>query len=298
MRPDAAVSVAQLAQPGGSRRLRELGAQEFRQLATLIHDVAGISLNESKRALMVRRLSSHVQSLGLTSFGDYHDLVRADDSGQELVQLLDLIATNETHFFREPAHFDYLEREVFPRWQAEAREGTRQRHVRIWSAACSTGQEPYTLGMLLLANLPASEGWTFELLATDISTQALDAAAHGTWSVDKAKEIPTPYLKRFLRRGTGPQVGVMRAVQELRDAITFRRLNLNEDALDVIGSFDIVFCRNVLIYFTQAGRAQVIEKLTQRLTPDGLLFVGHAESLHEHRTRLRAVLPTVYTRLP
>lgn len=277
-------------------RLREPTEQEFRRLVTLIHDVAGISLNESKRALVMRRLTARIRELGLDSIGDYTALVYTDDSGAEMVRMLDLIATNETHFFREQQHFDFLETRVFPSWIEEANAGNRPRVVRAWSAACSTGQEPYSLAMQLLTYFPPADGWQLEILATDISTLALNTARAAEWPIEKAREIPERYLHRYMLRGVSERVGRMRATRELRDAVRFSRLNLNDEQYDVRGSFDLIFCRNVLIYFSAEGRAAVIDRLLHRLAPAGLLFVGHAESLHAHRDRLRALLPTVYTR--
>ena len=278
------------------RRVQELTPREFQLLTELIFREAGITLPETKRALVVRRLNGRVAELGLPSFGDYYEFVLADATGAELVRLIDLIATNETHFFREPAHFELLEQRVYPTWRADAEAGRRPRRVRAWSAACSTGQEPYTLAMQLLTHFPRSEGWDVELLATDISTHALRIAQAATWPVERAKEIPERYLKRFMERGIGDYVDRMRAGAELREAVRFSRLNLNEEQYAVPGEFDLIFCRNVLIYFSAEGRAAVIDRLTNRLSPSGLLFVGHAESLHAHRARLTPIVPTVYRR--
>ena len=294
MSTDIALRASQAAVAG--RRLREITQREFQQLTTLIHEVAGISLHDSKRALVVRRLGGRILELGLESFGDYHDLVRQDTSGDEMVRLLDLIATNETHFFREPAHFELLESRVFPAWHAEAAVGRRSRKIRIWSAACSTGQEPYSLAMQLLTHCPETDGWTVELLATDISTHALRLAQAATWPSDKAQEIPERYLKRYMLRGVGDHIGRMRAGEEVRRAVCFGRMNLNDETYPISGQFDLIFCRNVLIYFSAERRAAVIERLTDRLAPGGLLFVGHAESLHAHRARLTPIAPTVYSR--
>ena len=276
--------------------MREPTEREFRSLATMIHDASGIALNGTKRALVTRRLSPRIRALGLKGVGDYIALIAADATGNELVRLLDLIATNETHFFREPQHFEYLATQVFPQWAQAASAGRRAHVVRAWSAACSTGQEPYSLAMELLTHLPADDGWRLDVLGTDISTTALATARRAEWPIDRAKEIPTAHLKRFMLRGIGERAGRMRAARELRDAVRFERLNLNDAQYDVPGTFDLIFCRNVLIYFTPEGRAAVIDRLIPRLAPDGLLFVGHAESLHAHRDRLRPLLPTVYAR--
>jgi len=282
-----------IAHPSGWR-LREPTEQEFRRLAELVHEAAGIALNDTKHALVVRRLSSRIRELGLDSLGDYADLVCADDTRSELTVLLNLIATNETHFFREPQHWEFLERVVYPSWIEQAAAGRRARTIRAWSAACSTGQEPYTLAMQMQTHLPAVDGWQHELYATDLSTLALGTARTAEWPIERAAEIPDNYLREFMLRGTGDRIGRMRARRELRDSVRFSRLNLNDDQYDVPGRFDLIFCRNVLIYFSQSGREAVINRLADRLAPGGLLFVGHAESLHQHRDRLRAVLPTVY----
>jgi chemotaxis protein methyltransferase CheR len=277
-----------------SWRFREPSETEFARFCTLIYSAAGISLNESKRALVTRRLNARLKSLNIETLDEYVECILADESGAEMVACLDLIATNETHFFREQPHFDHLVTRVFPRWHAEAASGQRSKLIRVWSAACSTGQEPYSIAMLLLEHFNRADGWEFDIHASDISTHALDIARRGDWAVDKAREIPEELLQRYMMRGVGSNIGRMRASRELRDMVQFSRINLNEETYPIQGSFDLVFCRNVLIYFSQEGRKNVIERLTDRLTSDGLLFVGHAESLHQHRHRLRAVLPTVY----
>jgi chemotaxis protein methyltransferase CheR len=281
---------------GPGWRFREPSDAEFQAFARLVHELSGISLNDSKRALVARRLNARLRELGIETLGEYADVVRGDTTGAETVTMLDLIATNETHFFRERPHFEFLETRVFPTWLAEAEAGQRSKLIRAWSAACSTGQEPYSLAMQLLTYFPPSHGWQLDVQATDISTQVLDVARRADWPVSKAPEIPERYLREYMLRGTGTQIGRMRATRELRDAVRFSRINLNEAHYHVPGVFDLIFCRNVLIYFSTEGRAAVIERLTDRLSAGGLLFVGHAESLHAHRNRLRAVLPTVYAR--
>jgi len=166
--------------------------------------------------------------------------------------------------------------------------------VRVWSAACSTGEEPYSLAMTLLERLPRSAGWTVEILATDISTRVLERARAAVWPIAKASEIPVGRLKRFMLRGTGPQDGRMRAGPELREVVRFARLNLDADVYPVQGLFDLVFCRNVLIYFRPETKARVLASLGARLAADGCLFLGHAESVTGLSTRLASVGPNVY----
>ncbi|HET9553693.1 MAG TPA: protein-glutamate O-methyltransferase CheR [Anaeromyxobacteraceae bacterium] len=262
---------------------------DFGRFQALINREAGIWLSPVKKALLVGRLSRRLRELGLGTWRAYHDLVVQDDA--ERVRMLDAIATNETHFFREARHWEYLAETVFPAWKAEAQAGRRPRKVRAWSAACSTGEEPYSLAMLLLGAFP--EGWELEVLATDISTKVLERARRGLWPLEKSREIPEEYLKAFMLRGVGAQEGLMKAGAEIRRLVRFDRLNLVEPH-PAIGQFDLVFCRNVLIYFDRETKERVIDRLLDRLAPGGHLLLGHAESLTGFTTRARPVQPTVY----
>ncbi len=267
--------------------------REFEAFQRLVHAEAGIWLAPVKRALLVGRLARRLRELGLGSYGDYHDLVVADPA--EKVRMLDAICTNETHFFREPRHFELLQERVFPEWRAAADAGRRPRRVRVWSAACSTGEEPYSIAMALLAAFPS--GWDLHVLASDLSTKVLDRARAAVWPIEKATEIPEPHRKAFMLRGYGAHEGEMKAGPELRALISFDRVNLNGDAWPA-GPFDLVFCRNVLIYFDRATKVRVVERLLGRLDPAGYLCLGHAESLGGLTARARAVVPTVYAPAP
>ncbi len=264
----------------------------FARYQAFVHREAGIWLAPVKKALLVGRLSRRLRELSLTSFAEYLDLVQADEA--ERVRMLDRITTNETHFFREPRHFELLEQRLFPRWREEADAGRRARRVRVWSAGCSTGEEPYSLAMCLLEAFPPESGWDLEILATDLSTRVLERAQAGIFSMERAPEIPASRLQAFMLRGTGRQEGFMKAGPELRRLIRFSRLNLNAPAYPALGRFDLVFCRNVLIYFDAAGKARVAARLLEHLAPDGHLFLGHAESLSGMALPARSVVPTVY----
>ena len=264
--------------------------REFQRFQALIHQEAGIWLAPVKKALLVGRLARRLRDLGMPSYTAYYERVLEDEA--ERIRMLDAICTNETHFFREPKHFDFLTERVFPAWRAEADAGKRARRVRIWSAACSTGEEPYTLAMVLLSAFPA--GWDLEILASDLSTKVLDRAAAGLWPLEKSKEIPDAYLKAFMLRGFGAQEGLMRAGPEIRALVKFTRVNLVGDAWPGGPPFDLVFCRNVLIYFERQAKISVVERLLERLDPSGFLFLGHAESLGGFTVKARAALPTVY----
>ena len=273
-----------------------IGPRDFSAFRELIRREAGIHLADHKQALLMARLQPRLRGLGLTTFGDYYRLVVSDEA--ERVEMLDRISTNETHFFREPRQFEFLEREVVPRWREQARLGERSKHVRIWSAACSTGEEPYSIAMTLLHHLPPSEGWEVEILATDLSTRVLRLAREGVWRIDKAAEIPSAYLRAFMLKGFGPLEGRMKAGPELRSAVRFSRVNLNDDAYHVPRGFDAILCRNVLIYFDHQMKVKVLRQLLRHLSPEGLLFLGHAESTHGLVPEMKLAGPTVYRASP
>lgn len=268
--------------------------REFSDFQALIYREAGIHLSPVKKALLTGRLARRMRELRLSRFRDYFAHVTGDRSGDELVILLDAITTNETHFFREPRQFDYLEQVACPRWRAAAEAGLRPRRLRLWSAACSTGEEPYSLSMALLAQFPPEQGWSLDILASDLSTRALERARAGVWPLKRADSIPPEWLRRFMLRGTGPQEGKMKAGSLVRTPLSFQRINLNDETYPVRAGLDAIFCRNVLIYFDQASRALVINRLLDLLAPDGLLFLGHAESLTGLNDRVRAVAPAIY----
>ena len=274
----------------------ELNASTFARLRALLLERAGIALGDAKRPLVVGRLSRRVRELGLRSFDAYYEHVVGDASGMELVRLLDMIATNETAFFREPAQFEFIQHRLIPQWREAATAGLRGRLVRVWSAGCSTGQEPVSLAMTLLEALPADDGWRVEILATDLSTRVLEQAESGIWPIERSRQIPPHLLKRFMLRGTGPRTGSMRAGPEVRAAITYERLNLVEDPYPAGAPFDLILCRNVLIYFTPEGRRSVIDRLLRHLAPDGHFLLGHAESLDLRAHRARSVAANVYRR--
>jgi chemotaxis protein methyltransferase CheR len=284
--PSAASSLFQLLS-------REISEREFLRLRDLVYREAGIWLTQSKSALLVGRLAKRLRHHELKSFKQYYDLVA--NSPEERIHMLDAISTNETRFFREPQHFELLKSVIFPRWTQEAATTCRSRKIRVLSAGCSTGQEPYSLAMLLLDRFPAAAGWEIEIVATDLSTRALEAARAAVWPIAKADEIPAAYLKAFMLKGFADQTGRMKAGPEIRSVIQFFRMNLNEAAYPLAGKFDLIFCRNVLIYFDLRGREQVVRRLAGFLSSGGYLFLGHAESLHGVSDCLRTVVPTVYT---
>lgn len=271
---------------------KTISEKEFLKFQGLIYKEAGIWLSTAKIALLVGRLSKRLRQLDLRTFGEYYEIVLED--AEERTKMLDAISTNETHFFREPAHFELLQTRIFPRWEEEEAAGLRSRKIRVWSAGCSTGQEPYSLGMVLLERFPATAGWEIEIVATDLSTRVLEIARNAIWDFAKASEIPDKYLEAFMLRGIGDQKGKIKAAPEIRSLVSFQRLNLNEEGYPVQGPFDLIFCRNVLIYFDIPTREKIVRRLLRHLSPEGYFFVGHAESLHNMTDLIRSVIPTVY----
>ena len=265
---------------------------EFALFQALVRREAGIALGDHKRPLLISRLCPRMRAVGARTFAEYHRLVTGPDGGAELVQMLDCICTNETHFFREPAQFRFLEREVIPTWIQGGPRG-----IRVWSAACSTGEEPYSVAMTLLHHLPSS-GFPIAILASDLSTRVLERARRAIWPLEKAEEIPPDYLHAYMLRGKGAQQGNMKAGPEFRRLVSLRRLNLNEEARPAPGLFDLILCRNVLIYFDAATRTSVLSRLLGCLRPGGYLFLGHAESLGGSADRAQSLIPAVYRLRP
>lgn len=275
-----------------ARPIPELAAEEFHLFQVLILRESGIHLGAKNRAMLVSRLWKRLRALELKSFSSYYRRVKADP--QEMVRMLDCVCTNETHFFREPAAFDCLRMRIFPEWAAEADAGKRNRTLRVWSAACSTGEECYSLAMTLLMHFPPFAGWNIEVLGTDLSTKVLALASAGIWPAEKISGVPVEYQRKFLLKGFGPEKGKIKAAPELRQVVRFQRLNLTREPFPVTGPFDLIFCRNVLIYFQWETKIQVVNSLGKYLTPNGYLFLGHAESLHSVTDKLQSVAPKAF----
>lgn len=272
--------------------IRPLSAEEFALFQELIEKEAGIWLSPVKKSLITGRLFNRLRACGVSSYGAYYRLVGPGGDLAERMRMLDCISTNETRFFREPDHFAFLDTRVLPAWKARER---RQRQIRVWCAACSSGEEPYSVAMVLLDHFPPASGWRLSILATDLSTRMLQRARQGIWDLARSADIPRRYLHRYMLRGKGTMHGTMKVGPELRALVRFGRLNLNDSHYPVGGRFDLILCRNVLIYFASPGKQRVVQQLIGHLEADGYLFTGHAENLHSHGDELRPVMPTIYT---
>lgn len=273
--------------------VRPISDREFELFRDLIARKAGIALGPSKKALLTARLAGRLRELGLDSFTAYFERVHTGDPA-ECTRMIDSICIHETSFFREPFQFEFLRERVLPQWYADAGAGRRPRRIRALSAGCATGEEPYSLAMELLQRFPKRAGWNIAIHAVDLSTRALAKARAGIWPIEKAAGVGQRYLKRFMLRGTGSALGTMKASSELRSIIHFSQLNLNNPADLIQGRFDLILCRNTMIYFEPESRLRTVHWLLDRLSPDGLLLLGHSESINSVTDRVRSVIPTVY----
>jgi chemotaxis protein methyltransferase CheR len=287
-------AVMNSAPTAADNQIRPLTDAEFSLFQKLVYREAGIWLSGTKKALVSGRLARRLRHFGFTSYRQYYNCV-VQQPDAELIQMLDSISTNETHFFREPAHFGFLQQEVFPRWLVQAGAGRRARRIRVWSAACSSGEEPYSIAMTLLAE-SAFSGWDIEIVASDISTRMLERAQAAIWPMAKSKEIPPHFLRSFMLKGVGVQSENMKAGREIRSIVKFHRININDDAHPIPGPFDLIFCRNVLIYFDTGSKQRAVRRILGHLAQDGYLFVGHAENLNTISDEVRTIAPTVYIR--
>jgi len=262
--------------------MRPLSNQEFKLFRNLIFDIAGIDLKENKKTLVSSRLQKRVVFYSLNTFGEYFKLLSDDSTGKEKQIMVDLLTTNETYFFREPAHFDFLEDVLRQRLAGGS--------FRIWSAASSSGQEAYSMAMILADKLGKS---SWEVVGTDLSSRVLETARTGLYGMMRTEGIPPNYLRRFCLKGSGPHEGELLIIPELRSRVTFTHANLN-DTLPDIGQFDVIFLRNVMIYFNDDTKKSIVKRIVERLKPDGFLIIGHSESLKGLNDSVSAVKPTIY----
>jgi chemotaxis protein methyltransferase CheR len=263
-----------------------LKASEFSAIAMLARRHFGVELGPGKEQLVTARLSKLMRRSGFSRFRDFFENLQSDRTGESLTQLIDALTTNHTSFFREREHFDFLIEDVFPHWKAA-------RPMRIWSAASSTGEEPYTIAVIGREYFGSADKRVPSILASDISSEALKTARAGIYRSERIQGMSAPWLQKYLLRGEGRWEGWCRMRPEVMAMIEFRRINLIE-SLPGVGTFDVVFCRNVMIYFSRATQAEVVERLAACLTPGGYLFVGHSESLTGMQHGLEHIQPAIY----
>jgi chemotaxis protein methyltransferase CheR len=258
--------------------------KEFCQFRTWLYDEAGIQLADAKQALVSGRLGKRLRVLKMRSFGAYFDYISRGNTPEQRSErqvALDLLTTNETYFLREKAHFDYLSQQVLPAWRGRA--------LKCWSAASSSGEEAYTLAMLLADEHPAD----WRITGTDISSRVVSQAQQGVYPMARAEKIPRPWLHKYCRKGIGDKTGTFRVAQEIRRNVSFLEANLQQPQTS-LGPFDIIFLRNVMIYFDVTVKKRVLANVIDRLKPDGIIMVGHSESLNGISDRVRLLSPSIY----
>ncbi|MBN1956632.1 MAG: protein-glutamate O-methyltransferase CheR [Desulfuromonadales bacterium] len=264
---------------------------EFAQLRDLIQNRFGINLTEQKRSLLVGRLQKLMRQLNLPTFASYYDYLRNDKTEGSLSDLVDLISTNHTYFNREKDHFDYFSRTALPQTIEKLKKENRK-DLRIWCAGCSTGEEPYTLLMLMMEYLGAEySSWDAGILATDISDRALSIARRGTYAADRVMQLPETLRRKYFTAAGADEMAV---IDKVKREATFRRFNLMNTTFPFKKPFQMIFCRNVMIYFDQPTREALVSRYHQFTEPGGYLFIGHSETLGRSQSLYRYLMPALY----
>lgn len=273
---------------------------EFRLFRELIYRVAGISLTDAKRSLVQSRLGKRLRHYNLTSFMDYYRILEEDTGGIiELPEFINCITTNKTDFYREEHHFSFVTKSIVPEYVAAARVGRLDRRIRVWHAGCSTGEEPYTMAMTLLEALDGKGDWDVRLLASDLDTNVLNIAQRGVYNVERVEAIPNPLLRKYFLRSRSFDDPEYMAKPVLKSLIKFKQINLTAEGWPIRSDvrFDIIFCRNVVIYFDKPTQRRLFERFAGLLKPGGYLFIGHSESLIDVSDAFVSLGKTIY-RLP
>lgn len=270
--------------------------KEFCRLSEFIHGECGIKLPPAKKIMLEARLQKRLKAVGMKTFSDYCDFLFSPRGiEQELVHMIDVVTTNKTDFFREPAHFNYLTQTALPEMMRLHGAGINRKIV-IWSAGCSTGEEPYTLAMVLSEFAEKVRGFSFVLLATDISTRVLEIAQRAVYSEEKIAPVPQALRKKYLLRSKDKNSNLVRIVPELRALVKFRRLNFLEGDFGMREPVDIIFCRNVIIYFNKETQEIVLNRFYRHIIPGGYVFMGHSETLNGLDVPFVQAHPTIYRR--
>jgi chemotaxis protein methyltransferase CheR len=271
---------------------RHLSDTEFSKLSNFIYNEVGIKMPPAKKTLLESRLQKRLTALQISTFKDYLELVFSQKGMKsELINMIDVVTTNKTDFFREPMHFDFLNSTVFPEIAAEGKS-----KIMIWSAGCSSGEEPYTLTMVCNEFREKHDAFDFAVTASDISTIVLEKAVTGIYDEQRVQDIPMSLKRKYFLKSKDPLKKNYRVVPEMRQKVNFQRLNFMDNSYENFPVQDIIFCRNVLIYFDRKTQEQVIGRLCSRLKSGGYLFIGHSESLTDMQLPLTQVRPTIFRR--
>jgi len=270
---------------------------EFSKIADIVYGLTGIHLKDTKKTLVVSRLSRRLKALHLSSFQEYIQyLTKGNTREREIPELINSITTNTTEFFREPAHFEYLKNLLPKIWEEGERKGRRT--LRVWCSASSTGEEPYSIAMVLHSFFETKRGWKVKVLASDIDTNVLAVASRGIYRNDKTTGIPIMLRTKYLTQVPGEvPPGHVKISSDIRSMLVFRKINLIVDPFRFSESVDIIFCRNVVIYFDEVGKQKLVDKFSAVLRSGGYIFVGHSESLLIQRNTFEFMGNTIYRRI-
>ena len=271
-----------------------LSDREFKLIGDLVYRLVGIKLAAEKKTLVIERLQKIIRNGGFRSFHEYYEHVLADESGREIITLVDRISTNHTFFFREQHHFDFMRQRWLPEMLAEG-ERSGQRELRIWSAGCSSGEEPYSIAMLLADQMQVQQrGWNVKILATDIAVSVLEKAVAGIYDDAALEGISEAGRRKHFQRLPD---GKWQVRPQLQEMILFRRLNLINESYPFRNQFHLIFCRNVMIYFDERTRAGILQRFHRHLANDGYLFIGHSETANQHSALFTNVQPAIYRKV-
>ena len=264
--------------------------REFNQIRKLVIEHTGISLSDAKRNLVYGRLTKRLRKMEIDDFGSYIDLLESPGGEEELANFTNAITTNLTSFFRENHHFEFLKSDVLPKL---LRDNAGTKKIRVWSAGCSTGEEPYSIAMTIREIIPESKDWDIKILATDLDTNVLAHAATGVYSLEKTNNLDKSHLKRWFMRGRGEQSDAIKIRPELQSMITFRQLNLMHE-WPMRNQFDIIFCRNVVIYFDKPTQKVLFARYHNVLDDAGHMFIGHSETMFKVSEDFKLIGNTTY----
>ncbi|MGC8802758.1 MAG: CheR family methyltransferase [Bacteroidales bacterium] len=272
----------------------KLSDEDFKCLSEFIYREYGIKLPPAKKVMLQGRLQKRLRELDITSFREYVDYVFSEQGQDEVIHMIDVVSTNKTDFFREPVHFEFLAQEIVPLF---ARTTELRYPMKIWSAGCSSGEEPYTVAIVLMECREKYPTLDFQILGTDVSTRILQTALDAIYKENRIEGIPLQILKKYFLRSKDRTNPTVRLIPEIRRKVSYMRLNLMESVYPVPDMYDVIFCRNVLIYFDRPTQERVINKLCMYLKPGGYFFLGHSESIMGMTVPLRQIKPTIFVKI-
>jgi len=278
--------------------LASMTDKDFDKFSRFIHSNLGIKMPPQKKSMLEARLRKRLRALGMSSFSEYREYFFSDEGmPKEIVSLCDVVTTNKTDFFREPAHFDFLTNMALPDLIQRGMVGD-DRPLKLWSAGCSSGEEPYTLSMVLTEFSENQQPINFSILGTDLSSHVLERAINGIYSTERVAPVAENLKRKYLLRSKNRDEQLVRMIPELRAKMRFMRLNFMDEDYGLDERFQMIFCRNVIIYFDRPTQAQIVGNICRHLLNDGYIFMGHSETLNGMGLPLRQVAPSVYQRLP